>query len=101
MPETHPEGAPPDPAPLRRDFDAVFGAASRHVWAFAARRTGDRGAAEALAAAILERCFRHLEERPGHIRFEAWLYAIACDEARQRGFGPRTRPSAEADALTP
>jgi hypothetical protein len=84
----------------REAFEALYAESFERVWAFATRCSGDRAAAEALAAAVLARAFALPEGAPAHLSWARWLFAIACDEAQERGFevpaGSRHRQRAQA-----
>jgi DNA-directed RNA polymerase specialized sigma24 family protein len=61
----------------RAAFEVVYAASVPCVWAFAARRAGDRAEAERLADRILARAFAELEEYDGSVPFAAWLHGLA------------------------
>jgi DNA-directed RNA polymerase specialized sigma24 family protein len=67
----------------RDAFDTVYAASFSSVFAFAARRAADRGAAEALAERILQRAFRCLDRYEGEVPFAAWLLQLAKQIARE------------------
>jgi DNA-directed RNA polymerase specialized sigma24 family protein len=74
----------------RDAFDAVYAASFPSVFSFAARRAGDRGAAEALAERILRRAFGCLDRYDGEVPFAAWLLQQAKQVVREEK--PRRRP---------
>jgi hypothetical protein len=82
----------PVPAADREAFCALYEASVGRVWAFATGRCRDRAGAEILTAAILERAFRQVD-RPGDLTWEAFLFRVALEEARERGLaGPPEPP---------
>jgi len=82
----------------RDAFDAVYAASFPAVHAFAARRTRDRGEAEALTARILRRVFTALPAYAGDVPFAAWLLELAKEVERERvgafGATPARSPAA-------
>ena len=76
-----------DPEAFASIYEESFGC----VYAFAARETRDRAAAELLTERILARVFGALECYAGDVPFAAWLQAIA--KAVATGERPHRRPS--------
>src|SRR3954452_21390488 len=72
-----------DAAPPRTlDFDALYRDARNDVYAYAATLLRDRGAAEDLAAAALERAYRRRSRYDaGKGTPRAWLFGIARNAA--------------------
>jgi DNA-directed RNA polymerase specialized sigma24 family protein len=75
----------------RDAFASIYEESFRCVYAFAARRTADRAAAEALTEVILVRVFQKLESYSGEVPFAAWLQSVAKSVVPPSG--PRRRPS--------
>jgi len=75
----------------RDAFASIYEESFRCVYAFAARRTGTRAAAEALTEVILIEVFGRLEGYAGEVPFAAWLHSIAKRVAA--GTGARRRPT--------
>jgi len=68
----------------REAFETVFEASFRSVFAFAARRTSGRAAAERLTARVLRRSFASLDDYAGDVPFAAWLLEIAKQVEREK-----------------
>lgn len=75
----------------REAFASIYEESFRCVYAFAARETGDRAAAEALTERILVQVVEALDHYAGDVPFAAWLQAIARTVAASER--PRRRPS--------
>ena len=72
-------------------FASIYEESFRCVYAFAARETRDRAAAELLTERILVRVFEALDRYAGDVPFAAWLQAIAKSVAA--GERSRRRPA--------
>ena len=75
----------------REAFTTIYEESFRCIYAFAARETRDRQAAEFLTERILVRVFEALDAYAGDIPFAAWLQAIAKTVAASEL--PPRRPS--------
>jgi len=71
----------------REAFETVYAASFAAIYAFAARRTNDRAAAEALTERILRRTFATLATYTGDVPFAAWLLEVAKEVERGLGGG--------------
>lgn len=60
-------------------FAVLYEGGFRCAWGFAARRCGERSAAEALTETVLTQAFASLSCFPGGASWPAWLGAIAAD----------------------
>jgi len=72
----------------RDAFDAIFEASFPRVFAFAARRTASRAAAERLTQRILRRGFASLGGYAGDVPFAAWLLTVAKQVEREERTPP-------------
>lgn len=61
----------------RDAFASIYDESFRCVYAFAARETQNRAAAEALTERVLVQVFEALDGYTGDVPFAAWLQAIA------------------------
>jgi RNA polymerase sigma-70 factor (ECF subfamily) len=61
----------------REAFASIYEESFRCIYAFAARETQDRAAAESLTERILVRVFEALGRYTGDVPFAVWLQAIA------------------------
>lgn len=75
----------------REAFASIYEESFRCVYAFAARQTGTKAAAEALTEVILIQVFGTLESYEGDVPFAAWLQSIAKNVVA--GTAPRRRPT--------
>jgi RNA polymerase sigma-70 factor (ECF subfamily) len=75
----------------REAFASIYEETFRCIYAFAARRTHTRAAAEALTEVILIQVFGMLESYAGDVPFAAWLLSVA--KSVVAGTGPRRRPT--------
>jgi RNA polymerase sigma-70 factor (ECF subfamily) len=75
----------------RDAFASIYEESFRCVYAFAARETRSRAAAEALTERVLVQVFKVLDRYAGDVPFAAWLQAIAKSVAA--GERSRRRPA--------
>jgi len=85
----------------RPGFGAVFDASFDRVYAFVARRTATREAAESATERILTRAFAQLAGYDGSPPFSAWLLAIVKRELRASGQTSRAALSGGAPLTGP
>jgi len=85
----------------RDAFDAIFEASLPSVFAFAARRTASRAAAERLTERILRRSFASLAGYAGDVPFAAWLLAVAKQVEREERTPPARARRAPLAQLAP
>lgn len=72
-------------------FDALFERLRGPIFAYLLRLVGDRHAAEDLTQEVFIRALEHLDSYREQGRFEAWLFRIAINQARD--WGRRRRSS--------
>lgn len=75
----------------REAFASIYEESFRCVYAFAARQTGTKAAAEALTEVILIQVFGSLASYAGDVPFAAWLQSIAKHVVADTA--PRRRPT--------
>ena len=75
----------------REAFASIYEESFRCVYAFAARQTGTKAAAEALTEVILIQVFGSLASYAGDVPFAAWLQSVAKHVVA--GTAPRRRPT--------
>jgi RNA polymerase sigma-70 factor (ECF subfamily) len=75
----------------RDAFASIYEESFRCVYAYAARQTGTKAAAESLTEVILIEVFDSLASYAGDVPFAAWLQSIAKHVVT--GTAPRRRPT--------